>query len=105
MSESFAELFEASLKDLDVARGSIIRGTVVAIDSDWITVNAGLKSEGIIAREEFLNEAQDIMVLIQAQSPAFLNSNIYFDDIKIAFIATDGTTRYLADCAAVEGIK
>ena len=36
MTESFAELFEESLKDLDVARGSIIKGTVVAIDSDWV---------------------------------------------------------------------
>ncbi|WP_111656334.1 30S ribosomal protein S1 [Isoalcanivorax indicus] len=62
MTESFAELFEASLQDLDVARGSIIRGTVVAIDSDWVTVNAGLKSEGIIAREEFLNEAGELEI-------------------------------------------
>ena len=62
MTESFAELFEASLQDLDVARGSIIRGTVVAIDSDWITVNAGLKSEGIIPREEFLNEAGELEI-------------------------------------------
>jgi small subunit ribosomal protein S1 len=62
MSESFAELFEESLKDLDVARGSIITGTVVSIDSDWITVNAGLKSEGIIAREEFLNERGELEV-------------------------------------------
>ena len=51
MTESFADLFEESLKDLDVARGSIIKGTVVSIDSDWVTVNAGLKSEGIIARD------------------------------------------------------
>ncbi|WP_306799419.1 30S ribosomal protein S1 [Alcanivorax quisquiliarum] len=62
MTESFAELFEASLQDLDVARGSIIRGTVVAIDSDWVTVNAGLKSEGIIPREEFLNEAGELEI-------------------------------------------
>ena len=62
MSESFAELFEQSLKDLDVARGAIIRGTVVAIDSDWITVNAGLKSEGVIAREEFLTERGELEI-------------------------------------------
>ncbi|AJD48554.1 30S ribosomal protein S1 [Isoalcanivorax pacificus W11-5] len=62
MTESFAELFEASLQDLDVARGSIIRGTIVAIDSDWVTVNAGLKSEGIIPREEFLNEAGELEI-------------------------------------------
>jgi small subunit ribosomal protein S1 len=64
MSETFADLFEASLKDLDVARGSIITGSVVAIDSDWITVNAGLKSEGIIAREEFLDEKGEIEVAV-----------------------------------------
>ncbi|MDF1629690.1 MAG: 30S ribosomal protein S1 [Alcanivoracaceae bacterium] len=62
MSESFAELFEESLKYLDVARGAIIRGTVVAIDSDWITVNAGLKSEGVIAREEFLSERGELEI-------------------------------------------
>ena len=62
MSESFAELFEESLKYLDVARGAIIRGTVVAIDSDWITVNAGLKSEGVIAREEFVNERGELEI-------------------------------------------
>ena len=63
MTESFADLFEESLKDLDVARGSIIKGTVVSIDSDWVTVNAGLKSEGIIAREEFLSEAGELEIV------------------------------------------
>jgi small subunit ribosomal protein S1 len=62
MTESFAELFEESLKDLDVARGSIITGTVVAIDSDWVTVNAGLKSEGIIPRNEFLSEEGELEI-------------------------------------------
>src|SRR5690606_34601628 len=64
MSESLAALFEASLKDLDVARGSIITGTVVAIDSDWITGNAGLKSGGVIAGEEFLNERGELEVAV-----------------------------------------
>ncbi len=50
MSESFAELFEQSLKDIDMKPGSIIIGTIIDIDSEWITVNAGLKSEGVIER-------------------------------------------------------
>lgn len=53
-----------------------------------------------------LGDAKDIMVLIQAQSPAFLNSNIYFDDIKIAFISADGAkVHYLRDCTAAEAIQ
>ena len=64
MTESFADLFEASLKDLDVARGAIITATVVSIDSDWVTVNAGLKSEGIIPREEFLGEDGELEISV-----------------------------------------
>ncbi len=64
--ESFAELFEASIEEtgLDIERGSVITGTVVAIDNDWITVDTGLKSEGIVAREEFLSEEGEIEVVV-----------------------------------------
>ena len=66
MMESFAELFEAS-QALDVERGAVIAGTVVAIDSDWITVDTGLKSEGIVARSEFLNEQGELEVAVGDQ--------------------------------------
>ncbi len=56
MSESFAELFEESLKELVLQPGSIVEGTVVAIDSETVTVDAGLKSEGVIPLEQFKNE-------------------------------------------------
>ena len=66
MMESFAELFEAS-QVLDVERGAVISGQVVAIDSDWITVDTGLKSEGIVARSEFLNEQGELEVAVGDQ--------------------------------------
>ena len=66
MMESFAELFEES-QALDVERGAVISGTVVAIDSDWITVDTGLKSEGIVARSEFLNEQGELEVAVGDQ--------------------------------------
>ncbi len=56
MTESFRELFEASLRDIDMTPGAIVVGTVVDIDADWVTVNAGLKSEGVIPRGQFLDE-------------------------------------------------
>ena len=43
MSESFADLFEESLKEVEMKPGAIVTGTVVDIDSDWVTVHAGLK--------------------------------------------------------------
>ena len=61
MSESFAELFEESLKTVELKSGSIITGVVVDIDSEWVTVHAGLKSEGVIPRSQFLNEFLQVL--------------------------------------------
>ncbi len=60
MSESFAELFEESLKEIDMTPGSIVQGVVVDIDSDWVTVNAGLKSEGVIPLSQFVAENGEV---------------------------------------------
>ena len=64
MSESFAELFEESLVSLDMQPGSIITGIIVDIDSDWVTVHAGLKSEGVIPREQFLNDQGELTIKV-----------------------------------------
>jgi len=49
-----------------------------------------------------LGDAKDIMVLIQAHSPGSFNSNIYYDNIRIAFIDADGNGSYLTDCTLAE---
>ena len=64
MSESFAELFEESLRTIDMESGAIITGVVVDIDSEWVTVHAGLKSEGVIPRNQFLNESGELEVAV-----------------------------------------
>jgi len=56
MSESFADLFEESLTTIEMAPGSIVTGTVVDIDNDWVVVHAGLKSEGVIPKAQFFDE-------------------------------------------------
>ncbi|MCO7223824.1 30S ribosomal protein S1 [Pleionea sp. CnH1-48] len=53
MSENFAELFEESLREVEMRPGAIISGVVVSISSETVTVNAGLKSEGVIPRDQF----------------------------------------------------
>ena len=56
MTENFADLFEQSLSDIDMTPGAIVTGTIIDIDTDWVTVHAGLKSEGVIPRTQFLDE-------------------------------------------------
>jgi small subunit ribosomal protein S1 len=67
MSESFADLFEESLRTIEMAPGSIVTGTVVDIGSDWVVVHAGLKSEGVIPRSQFLNDRGEFTLQIGDQ--------------------------------------
>ena len=48
MSESFAELFEKSIEQTELKSGAIISAEVVAINKDFVVLNAGLKSEGFV---------------------------------------------------------
>lgn len=64
MSESFAELFEESQRMLDMQTGALVTGVIVDIDNEWVTVHAGLKSEGIIPRTQFLDERGELEVTI-----------------------------------------
>ena len=74
MSENFAELFEESLKEINMTPGAIVTGIVLEIDSDWVTVHAGLKSEGVIPRGEFLDERGDFSLKIGDEVKVALES-------------------------------
>ena len=60
MSENFQELFEQSLKTVEMNPGAIITGVIIDIDKDWVTVHAGLKSEGVIPAEQFYNDKGEL---------------------------------------------
>ncbi|MDX5300016.1 MAG: 30S ribosomal protein S1 [Gammaproteobacteria bacterium] len=74
MTESFAELFEESLKEIDMQPGAIVKGTIVAIDNDWVTVHAGLKSEGIIPVAQFLDDNGKLNVAVGDQVDVALDA-------------------------------
>ena len=63
-SESFAALFEESLARQEMRSGEVITAEVVSIDSDFVVVNAGLKSESVIDASEFLNDHGDMEVKV-----------------------------------------
>src|SRR5579864_3226000 len=51
--EDFAALLEASFLERAPAEGSVIRGTIVAIENDFAIVDVGLKTEGRVSLKEF----------------------------------------------------
>ena len=76
MTENFAQLFEESLKEIETRPGSIIKGTIVAVNKDNVIVDAGLKSESVISIDQFKNAAGEVEVVVG-------------DEIDVALDATD----------------
>ncbi|EGV16383.1 30S ribosomal protein S1 [Thiocapsa marina] len=83
MTESFAELFEQSLSTTQLQPGTIVIGTVIEITSDNVVINAGLKSEGVIPRSQFIGPDGQLEVAVG-------------DDVEVALDAVEdgfGVTR------------
>ncbi|MBI5437408.1 MAG: 30S ribosomal protein S1 [Nitrosomonadales bacterium] len=60
--DSFAAMFEESLTRKEMRAGELITAQVVRVDHNMVVVNAGLKSESLIAIEEFLNAQGELEV-------------------------------------------
>jgi small subunit ribosomal protein S1 len=60
--DSFAAMFEESLTRKEMRAGELITAQVVRIDHNMVVVNAGLKSESLIAIEEFLDAKGELEV-------------------------------------------
>ncbi|MGQ3222272.1 MAG: S1 RNA-binding domain-containing protein, partial [Hydrogenophaga sp.] len=64
MSESFAALFEESLKRAEMRSGEVITAEVVRIEHNHVVVNAGLKSEAYVPLAEFKNDQGELEVQV-----------------------------------------
>jgi len=60
--ENFQTLYEESFKE--IAEGQILRGTVIEITPDHVTVDVGYKCEGQIPMEEFLKRNRKLDVKV-----------------------------------------
>ncbi len=75
MSElSFAELFEQSIEQDKFKTGSLIIGTVVAIDKEAVLVDAGMKSESAIPKDQFMTASGELEVAVGDEVEVFLET-------------------------------
>ena len=54
-SNEFAALLDESLGGSSSFEGSVVKGTIIRIANDFVTIDVGLKSEGRVALREFSN--------------------------------------------------
>ncbi len=72
--ESFAELFEESLKNTETRPGEMVKAKVVAIENGFVVVDAGLKSESYISDDQFKNAQGQLEVNVGDEVDVALES-------------------------------
>jgi small subunit ribosomal protein S1 len=60
--DSFAALFEESLKNEEIKEGEIVHGTVIQVTKDYVVVDIGYKSEGQVPVSEFVGSDGQVSV-------------------------------------------
>ena len=57
--ENFADLLAESFAENTAIEGSVVKGTVVGVSDDYVTIDVGLKAEGRVPLKEFAAPGQD----------------------------------------------
>jgi small subunit ribosomal protein S1 len=74
--QTFSQMFEESQKGTKFQEGEVVEGSVVKVDSEYVTIDIGYKSEGQVNTSEF-TDGQG-MVLVAAGDPVL----VYIEKIE-----------------------
>lgn len=85
-NENFADLFENNFQPEVMKPGALLNALVVDMNADYIIVNAGLKSEGFIPREEFgdvlIEVGDQVEVVVDSADNGFGESKLSHEKAK-----------------------
>ena len=71
--EDFAALFAESIEKADTAVGTVVTGTIIAIENDMALVDVGLKAEGRVSIKEFSADGEEPEIKVGDQVEVFLD--------------------------------
>jgi small subunit ribosomal protein S1 len=71
-ADDFKAFFDDYLSQRDIREHSVVPGKIIGIEGDWVTVDVGYKAEGIISRNEFLNEEGELIIEVGSTVDVYL---------------------------------
>ena len=72
--EDFASFFDDYLNQRSIREQSVVPGQVIGIEGDWVTVDVGYKAEGIISKNQFLNEEGELTISVGDTIDVYLDT-------------------------------
>ena len=72
--EDFASFFDDYLNQRNIREQSVVPGQVIGIEGDWVTVDVGYKAEGIISKNQFINEEGELTISVGDTIDVYLDT-------------------------------
>jgi small subunit ribosomal protein S1 len=72
-TEDFKSFFDDYLGNRSVREQSVVKGTIIEIGPEMVTVDIGYKAEGVIRRNEFVNEAGELTIKVGDSVDVYLD--------------------------------
>jgi len=72
-AEDFKSFFDDYLGNRSVREQSVVKGTIIEIGDEMVTVDIGYKAEGVISRREFTNDAGELTVKVGDSVDVYLD--------------------------------
>ncbi len=60
--ENFVAMLEETFSEGELSEGSVVKGTIIAVESDTVLIDVGLKSEGRVGLKEFTNPSGNVEI-------------------------------------------
>jgi len=107
--KSFAELLEASeRKPVRLKQGQSVEAVIAKITSDWVFIDLGGKTEGIVERNEFLDKEGQLTVKEGDTVKVYFLSSRHGERVFTTRVSGDAARQYLEEAwrnaIPVEGI-
>jgi small subunit ribosomal protein S1 len=107
--KSFAELLEASdRKPVRLKQGESVSAVIAKITSDWVFIDLGGKTEGIVEKNEFLDKEGQLTVKEGDTVKAYFLSSRHGERVFTTRVSGDAARQYLEEAwqnrIPVEGI-
>lgn len=78
IGDNFKDLYSQVLKNPSIYPGALVLGEVTDINSNFVTINAFLKSDGYIPTSQFINESGEIEVQVGSKVEVVIE---YLEDV------------------------
>ncbi len=89
--EAFEALLEETMHSLSVSEGTVVSGTIVGVDHDFVSIDVGLKMEGRVPVAEFNVMGEKEVIAIGTEVEVFLER--YENNFGEAVISRDRARR------------